>query len=57
MDKDKLVAALTAMQDGTKEAGHFHNEIEILITLVINAKEEDITAAWEDFITDDIGDE
>ena len=57
MDKDKLVAALTAMQDGTKEAGHFHNEIEILITLVINAKEEDITAAWEDFMTDDIGDE
>ena len=52
MDKDKLVAALSALQDGTKDAGHFHDELETLIALVINAKDEDITAAWEDVHTD-----
>ena len=52
MDKDKLIAALNAMQDGTHEAGHFHDELETLITLVVNAKDEDIVAAWEDFHTD-----
>ncbi len=52
MDKDKLIAALNAMQDGTHEAGHFHDELETLITLVVSAKDEDIAAAWEDFHTD-----
>ena len=52
MDKDKLVAALTAMQDGTQDAGHCHDEIETLITLVINAKDEDIDAAWDDLQAD-----
>jgi hypothetical protein len=52
VDKDRLVAALTAMQEGTKEAGHCHDELETLITLVLNAKDEDIAAAWEDFHTD-----
>jgi hypothetical protein len=52
VDKDKLLAALNAIQDGTHEAGHYHDEIETLITLVVNAKEEDIAAAWEDLRTD-----
>ena len=52
MDKDKLVAALTALQEGTKDAGCYHDELETLIALVINAKDEDIAAAWEDVYTD-----
>ena len=52
MDKDKLLAALYAMQSGEKEARHFHDELETLITLVINAKDEDVIAAWDDLCTD-----
>jgi len=52
VDKDKILAALYAMQDGDKEAGHFHDELETLIALVVNAKDEDITAAWDDLRTD-----
>ena len=52
VDKDKLIAALSALQDGTKDAGYFHDELETLIALVINAKDEDIAAAWEDVHTD-----
>ena len=51
MDKEKILAALNAMQNG-EEAKGFHDEIETLITLVVNAKDEDITDAWEDFHTD-----
>ena len=48
LDKDKLLAALNAIQNG-KDTGHFHDELE---TLVINVSDEDIAAAWEDFSTD-----
>ena len=51
MDKDKLLAALNEMQNG-KEAGHFHDEIETLITIVVNISDEDVAAAWEDLSTD-----
>ncbi|MDF1494577.1 hypothetical protein [Caproiciproducens sp. CPB-2] len=52
MDKEKLLTALNAIQNGDKEAGAYHDELETLITLVINAKDADIAAAWEDFHTD-----
>ena len=52
MDKEKLIAALYAMQNGEKEAGHYHDELETLIGLVVNAKDEDITAVWEEISTD-----
>ena len=52
MDKEKLLAALYAMQNGEKEAGHFHDELETLIGLIINAKDEDITAAWDNLRAD-----
>ncbi len=51
MDKEKILKALNSIQDG-KDAGDYHDEIETLITLVVNAKYEDIAAAWEDFHTD-----
>ena len=49
MDKEKLLAALNAIQNGDREAGAY---LETLITLVIDARDEDIAAAWEDFHTD-----
>ena len=52
MDKDKLLAGLNAIQNGDREAGAYHDELETLITLVINVRDEDIDAAWEDFHTD-----
>jgi hypothetical protein len=51
MDKDKLLAALNAIQDG-KDAKDFHDELETIITLIINASDEDIEAAWNDYSTD-----
>lgn len=51
MDKEKILTALNAIQNGEKADG-FHDEIETLITLVVNAKDDDIVAAWEDFHTD-----
>ena len=52
MDKDKILAALYAIQEGDKAAGHFHDELETLIGLVVNAKDEDITAAWDELQED-----
>ena len=51
MDKEKLLKALNSIQQG-KHAGLYHYEIETLITLVVNAKDEDINDAWEDYHTD-----
>lgn len=51
MDKDKLLAALNELQNG-EDAGKFHDELETLITIVVNASDEVITAAWEDLSTD-----
>ena len=52
MDKEKLLAALYAMQNGEKDAGYFHDELETLIGFIVNAKGEDITAAWEEIRAD-----
>ena len=52
MDKDKLLAALNALQDGA-DAGAYNDELETLITLVVNGKDEDIRLAWEDLRLDD----
>ena len=52
MDKNKLIEALSALQEGTGDAGCYHDELALLIALVISAKDEDITAAWEDLQAD-----
>ena len=52
MDKDKLLAALNALQNSDNEAGAYHDELGTLITLVINAKDADITSAREDIHLD-----
>lgn len=51
MDKDRLVMALNKIQNGA-DAGGFRVELETLITLVVNASDQDIAAAWEDLSTD-----
>ena len=51
MDKEKILAALNAIQNGD-DVGCYHDELETLITIVVNAKDEDIAAAWEDLSTD-----
>jgi hypothetical protein len=50
VDKDRLLAALNAIQN--KEAGCFQDELETLITLVVNVSDDEIKTAWEDFSTD-----
>ena len=51
MNKDKLVEALNAIQNG-RGAGQYHDELETVIGLVMNASDEDITAAWEEISKD-----
>jgi hypothetical protein len=53
VDKKRLLAALTAIQDGTEDAGNCHDELETLIAMVTGAKDEDIAAAWDDIHMDD----
>ena len=52
MDREKLLAALNAIQNDNKDTGYYHDELETLITLVLNVSDKDIAAAWEDFSTD-----
>ena len=51
MNKDKLVNALNAIQNG-RDVGEFHDELETITGLVMNASDEDIAAAWEDLKSD-----
>ena len=51
MDKDKILAALNAIQNGEGADG-YHDELETTITLLLNASDEDVAAAWEDFSID-----
>jgi len=54
MDKEKILAALYAIQNGDKDIGQgaYHDELETLIAIVINAKDEDIAAAWKEIQED-----
>ena len=51
LNKDKLVNALNAIQNG-RDAGEYHDEIETIITLVMNATDEAIVVAWKDLKND-----
>jgi hypothetical protein len=46
MDKQQILAALNAIQE-SGDAGQYHDELETLIGVVSNAKDEDISAAWD----------
>jgi len=47
MNKDKLQAAINAMQDGA-DVGYYNDELATLLSLVINASDADIAAAWSE---------
>ena len=51
VDKEKLLAALNDMQGG-KDKGYFHDELEMLTALVLNASDDDIKTAWENISSD-----
>ena len=51
MDKDKLVNAANAIYNGA-EAGAYHDEIETIIALIMNASDEAIAAAWQEISTE-----
>jgi len=52
MDKEKLLAALYALQNGEKEAGYFHDELETLIGIVVELGDSVIEAAWKELRED-----
>ena len=48
LDKEKLLAALYAMQNGDQDVGCFHDELETLIGILTNLHESVIEAAWKE---------
>jgi hypothetical protein len=51
MDKDRLVSAANAIYNGA-DVGEYHDEFETIISLIMNASDEAIAAAWLDVSTD-----
>ena len=52
MTKASLKAAINAMLDG-KDAENYHDELTMLFTLVCNASDESIAAAWSEVHIDE----
>ena len=51
MNKDKILNAANAIQNGT-DAGIYHDELEVIIGLIMNASDEDIAAVIEEISID-----
>ena len=51
MTKETLIAAINDMLDG-KDAGNYHDELTMLISVVNNASDESISEAWEEIHID-----
>ena len=51
MNKDKILNAANAIQNGS-DGGEFHDELEVIIGLIMNASEDDITSAWKEISED-----
>ena len=51
MNKDKILNAANAIQNGT-DAGTYHDELEVIIGLIMNASDEDIAAVIEEISID-----
>lgn len=52
MNKDKILNAANAIQNGA-DVGVYHDELEIIIGLIMNASDENIAAVVEEISTDD----
>ena len=51
MNKDTVLNAANAIQNGASSGG-FHDELEVMIGLIMNATEDDIAAIWTEISTD-----
>ena len=47
MNKDKLLEALNGIQNG-RDAGGYHDELETVIGVIMNATDEAIATAWQE---------
>jgi hypothetical protein len=56
MDKDKIVNALNAIQNGA-DIGGYHDELEVIFCLIMNATDADIAAAIQEIHEDAEGEE
>ena len=52
MDKEKLLAALYALQNGEGNSGAMHDELETLIGIVVDLDDSVIEAAWKELRED-----
>ena len=52
MNKDKVLEAANAIQNGKSDGGEFHDELEIIIGLIMDATEEQIATIWQEISTD-----
>ena len=51
MKKDKVIDALNAIFNGS-DAEDYHDELEVVIAILVNASDKEIAAAWEEIKTD-----
>jgi len=51
VNKDKILNAANAIQNGT-DAGAYHDELEVIIGLIVNASDENIAAVIEEISID-----
>jgi len=52
MTKENLQTAINEMLDG-KDAKNYHDELVTLLSIVLNASDENIAAAWSEVHFDD----
>ena len=52
MDKDKIVNALNAIQNGQSDGGEYHDELEVAIGVLMETSEETIAAVVQDIHED-----
>ena len=51
MNKDKILEAANAIQNGNN-GSDYHDELEVIIGLIMYATEEQIAAVWKEIRTD-----
>ena len=51
MNKDRILEAANAIQNGN-DGGGYHDELEVIIGLILNATDEDIAAIIQDIHDD-----
>lgn len=52
MNKDKVLEAANAIQNGNSDGGEYHDELEVIIGLIMDATEEQIATIWQEISTE-----